>query len=446
MSSTTNGQRPAGRASRSSGSPPRAPTARRARARARRARGRVPRVSRAAHGRARSRDGRHARDSDRIAVVESRSMPLDPARTVAELERAARADRRRERRPARRLDGRRGTRRGTGCAASSPAPALEYEIDEAGNQWFTLRGASRARAADRRPHRLGAERRLARRLPERRRRRRGAAADRRGGRAAGHGAARQLGRRGGRALRPLAVRLVGRGRLDGRPGRAARSCTDRDGIALPDALREHGVDLDRALDARAQLENAAAYLELHIEQGPVLESMDLPLGVVLGTFGVERSPDHLARPGGARRLDADGQAPRRARRRREARARDPRDRRRGRRAAPSARRAASSASPGSSPRSSRRPSSCSTSATSTRTRSRAMLAAGAGGVASASPQEENIEVEWERIWNIEPILFDETLIELRRRGDPRGRRHVAPPAERARCTTPPRSRARASRR
>ena len=78
------------------------------------------------------------------------------------------------------------------------------------------------------------------------------------------------------------------GGLDGRPGRAARSCTDRDGVALPDALREHGVDLDRALDARSQLENAAAYLELHIEQGPVLESLDLPLGVVLGTFGVER--------------------------------------------------------------------------------------------------------------------------------------------------------------
>src|SRR5476649_1505439 len=68
-----------------------------------------------------------------------------------------------------------------------------------------------------------------------------------------------------------------------------RSLVDRDGIALPDALHEHGVDLDGALAARSQLENAAAYLELHIEQGPVLESMDLPLGVVLGTFGVERS-------------------------------------------------------------------------------------------------------------------------------------------------------------
>src|SRR5919202_901560 len=63
---------------------------------------------------------------------------------------------------------------------------------------------------------------------------------------------------------------------------------DNDGVALPDALREHGVDLDRALEARSQLANAAAYLELHIEQGPVLESLDLPLGVVLGNFGVER--------------------------------------------------------------------------------------------------------------------------------------------------------------
>ena len=67
-----------------------------------------------------------------------------------------------------------------------------------------------------------------------------------------------------------------------------RQLTDRDGIALPDALAEHGVDLDRALDATAELRSAAAYLELHIEQGPVLESLDLPLGVVLGTFGVER--------------------------------------------------------------------------------------------------------------------------------------------------------------
>jgi N-carbamoyl-L-amino-acid hydrolase len=63
---------------------------------------------------------------------------------------------------------------------------------------------------------------------------------------------------------------------------------DANGVSLPDALREHGVELDGALEARQQLESAAAYLELHIEQGPVLEALDLPLGAVLGTFGVER--------------------------------------------------------------------------------------------------------------------------------------------------------------
>jgi N-carbamoyl-L-amino-acid hydrolase len=67
-----------------------------------------------------------------------------------------------------------------------------------------------------------------------------------------------------------------------------RGLKDKDGVALPDALDEHGVDLDRMNESHRQLENAVAYLELHIEQGPVLERMDLPLGVVLGTFGVER--------------------------------------------------------------------------------------------------------------------------------------------------------------
>lgn len=63
---------------------------------------------------------------------------------------------------------------------------------------------------------------------------------------------------------------------------------DRDGITLREAVGNFGVDLTNILDAHAQLKNAAAYLELHIEQGPVLLDMDLPLGVVIGTFGVER--------------------------------------------------------------------------------------------------------------------------------------------------------------
>ena len=69
---------------------------------------------------------------------------------------------------------------------------------------------------------------------------------------------------------------------------AVRGLIDRDGVALPDALAAHGVDLDHAGEARTRLRGAVAYLELHIEQGPVLERLDLPLGVVLGSFGVER--------------------------------------------------------------------------------------------------------------------------------------------------------------
>ena len=69
---------------------------------------------------------------------------------------------------------------------------------------------------------------------------------------------------------------------------ADRGRTDKDGIRLEDALRKCGVEIDRFPDARCEQKNAAAYLELHIEQGPVLEGLGLPLGVVLGTKGVER--------------------------------------------------------------------------------------------------------------------------------------------------------------
>jgi N-carbamoyl-L-amino-acid hydrolase len=69
---------------------------------------------------------------------------------------------------------------------------------------------------------------------------------------------------------------------------ADRVRTDRDGIALEKALARCGVDIDRFGEAARERENAAAYLELHIEQGPVLERIGLPLSVVLGTKGVER--------------------------------------------------------------------------------------------------------------------------------------------------------------
>jgi hydantoinase/carbamoylase family amidase len=69
---------------------------------------------------------------------------------------------------------------------------------------------------------------------------------------------------------------------------SVRGLHDRDGIALPEALAACGVELDRALEAQERRSGIRAYLELHIEQGPVLESVGIPVGAVLGTVGVER--------------------------------------------------------------------------------------------------------------------------------------------------------------
>jgi N-carbamoyl-L-amino-acid hydrolase len=69
---------------------------------------------------------------------------------------------------------------------------------------------------------------------------------------------------------------------------ADRNRTDRDGVRLEEALRQCQVEVERIGEAGTERGQAAAYLELHIEQGPVLEAKQLPLGVVLGTKGVER--------------------------------------------------------------------------------------------------------------------------------------------------------------
>lgn len=65
--------------------------------------------------------------------------------------------------------------------------------------------------------------------------------------------------------------------------------TDRDGTTLEAALAENHIAIDQIGDAARERENIAAYLELHIEQGPVLERLGLPLAAVLGTKGVERN-------------------------------------------------------------------------------------------------------------------------------------------------------------
>ncbi len=69
---------------------------------------------------------------------------------------------------------------------------------------------------------------------------------------------------------------------------ADRARTDRDGITLEAALAACDIDINKIGDASRERDNIAAYLELHIEQGPVLERLGLPLAAVLGTKGVER--------------------------------------------------------------------------------------------------------------------------------------------------------------
>jgi N-carbamoyl-L-amino-acid hydrolase len=213
-------------------------------------------------------------------------MPLDPSRTVAELRelRELTGDENGAQRVAWTETWERAREWLRGKLDGLP---LAYEIDEAGNQWWTLRGRSERELL------LGGH---IDSVPN-------------GGWLDGAlnvmAAVEVLRRVADDGEPAVTVRLVEWADEEGaRFGRslfgssaAAGSMADQDdlrrrkdaeGVALPDALREHGVDLDRAVEARRQLQKAAAYLELHIEQGPVLESMDLPLGAVLGTFGVER--------------------------------------------------------------------------------------------------------------------------------------------------------------
>ena len=67
-----------------------------------------------------------------------------------------------------------------------------------------------------------------------------------------------------------------------------RHLTDRGGERLADVVARWGVVVDDLAAARAQLEPVAAYLEAHIEQGPVMERSGTPIAAVTGTAGVER--------------------------------------------------------------------------------------------------------------------------------------------------------------
>ncbi len=333
-------------------------------------------------------------------------MPLDPSRTVAELRELR--DLTGDENGAQRVAWTDTWVKATDWLAGKlDGLPLEYEVDEAGNQWWTLRGASEREVLlgghiDSVPNggwldgalNVVAAVEVLRRIAEE-----------------GQPAttvrlvnwADEEGARFGRSL-------FGSSAASGTMADQAeiRNRTDANGIRWEDALREHGVDLDRALDAHRQLANAAAYLELHIEQGPVLEAMDIPLGAVIGTFGVERSlftwrgqAAHAGSTPMDQRRDALAGAAKLALEIRDI-----------------ARRAGKGAvctsggvvcKPG-----------IVTSVVETaeqlldqRNMDADVLArmlAEAQEAADRFAAEENVEVEWSRIWNIQPILFDETLV------------------------------------
>ena len=60
---------------------------------------------------------------------------------------------------------------------------------------------------------------------------------------------------------------------------------DRDGVSVAEAMRDYGLDPEKAGEAARPEGSIRAYVELHIEQGRVLESEGLPVGVVTGIAG-----------------------------------------------------------------------------------------------------------------------------------------------------------------
>ncbi len=67
-----------------------------------------------------------------------------------------------------------------------------------------------------------------------------------------------------------------------------RGLTDKEGAKLPEILAQHGVDIDNLDGARTRMADVKAYVEVHIEQGPILEEKGLGICTVTGTKGIER--------------------------------------------------------------------------------------------------------------------------------------------------------------
>ncbi len=165
-----------------------------------------------------------------------------------------------------------------------PLP-VSTTIDEAGNLWAELEGESGARVI------LGSHLDSVRG---------GGWLDGALGICAALGALRALAAEG---TPPVSVRLVDWADEEGRFGRSllgssaaagtldpdeVRDLNDAEGVRLEDALAACGVHLDDSGAAARMIQHALAYIELHVEQGPVLLEAGRPASAVAGTSGVQR--------------------------------------------------------------------------------------------------------------------------------------------------------------
>ncbi|MBR0826314.1 allantoate amidohydrolase [Bradyrhizobium manausense] len=86
----------------------------------------------------------------------------------------------------------------------------------------------------------------------------------------------------------FASTLLGSRAVAGTFDESVLATRDRDGVSMRDALVQFGLDPEHIGAAARTRRELLAYLELHIEQGPVLEAQNLPVGVVTAIAGATR--------------------------------------------------------------------------------------------------------------------------------------------------------------
>ena len=91
----------------------------------------------------------------------------------------------------------------------------------------------------------------------------------------------------------FASTLLGSRAVAGTFDEGVLNARDRDGMSMREAMRQFGLDPDHVGSAARTRRELLAYVELHIEQGPVLEQQNLPVGVVTAISGATRLAANL---------------------------------------------------------------------------------------------------------------------------------------------------------